>query len=190
MPSASTRWTSGALSASDPLTVDLSTTTDSTIGIGWYTNRTILTAQPGQAANFDNVVGGAGGDAITGNAADNLLSGGDGNDIIYGMDGNDTLEGGGGNDTLDAGAGDNTYLFGDNWGSDTVVEPQPSAGADTWTSRRSPPTPVHRGRRHQRVRRSGRHGHSVGDNIESLIGGMVNDTFTFVGRRSWPADKA
>ena len=31
---------------------------------------------------------------------------------------------------------------------------------------------------------------SVGDNIESLIGGMVNNTFTFVGRRSWPADKA
>ena len=48
-------------------TVDL--TTDS--GIAVHTNRTVNTGDSGQAAFFENIIGGDGGDMLTGNAANN-----------------------------------------------------------------------------------------------------------------------
>ncbi|MCX7417976.1 MAG: cadherin domain-containing protein [Planctomycetia bacterium] len=76
-----------------------------------HTNRTIKTAATGQAANFEQVVGGAGNDSLTGNAADNRLDGGAGNDTLTGSAGNDLLIGGAGNDSLVGGANDDVYFF-------------------------------------------------------------------------------
>jgi trimeric autotransporter adhesin len=97
-----------ALAASDPVTVNLASIT--TI-LASHTRRTVLVGAAGEAANFENVTGGAGNDLITGNAADNLLSGRAGNDTLQGGAGNDTLSGGFGNDSLVGGAGNDTYLF-------------------------------------------------------------------------------
>src|SRR5262249_2261388 len=69
-----------------------------------HTNRTVKTGGAGQAANFENVTGGAGNDQITGNAANNSLVGGAGND---------TLDGGAGTDTLDGGAGTDVGINGE-----------------------------------------------------------------------------
>ncbi|WP_346352891.1 calcium-binding protein [Azotosporobacter soli] len=64
-------------------------------------------------ANFENLNGGAGNDFLTGDAKDNVLLGGAGNDI---------LNGGAGNDTLSGGAGSDTYVFGKNFGADTITK--------------------------------------------------------------------
>lgn len=112
-----------ALSASDPVTVNL---TDDT-ALATYANEAVVTAAAGEAANFQNVIGGAGNDTITGNAAANSLTGGAGADLIVGglgadiLAGNggaDTLQGQGGNDVLRGGAGDNLLLGGA--GNDTI----------------------------------------------------------------------
>ncbi len=63
-------------------------------------------------ANIRNLIGGSGNDTLTGDSAANQLTGN------------------GGNDTLAGGAGDDTYLFGDNWGVDTITE-LAGAGSDT-----------------------------------------------------------
>jgi Ca2+-binding RTX toxin-like protein len=77
-----------------------------------HTNRTVQTASAGQAANFENVTGGAGNDSLTGNAQVNSLTGGGGNDTVHGGDGNDVLNGGTGADALYGEAGNDT-LSGD-----------------------------------------------------------------------------
>lgn len=78
----------------------------------------------------DVMQGLAGNDLLNGRGADDVLMGGDGNDQLYGEGGNDTLEGGAGHDTLEGGGGidlmngglgNNTYLFGVNFGQDTIV---------------------------------------------------------------------
>src|SRR5262249_27111291 len=97
-----------ALAATSPVTVDL--TSDSALAS--HANRTLQTGAAGQAANWENVTGGAGNDSLTGNAAANNLVGGSGNDAILGGDGDDTLDGGAGNDTLDGGAGNDTLTGG------------------------------------------------------------------------------
>jgi Ca2+-binding RTX toxin-like protein len=66
---------------------------DGPANLASHTNRTIRTTGAGQAANFENVTGGAGNDDITGNAADNVLFGNAGNDALDGGAGNDTLDG-------------------------------------------------------------------------------------------------
>jgi probable HAF family extracellular repeat protein len=76
-----------------------------------HTNRTVKTGAAGQAANIDNVTGGAGNDIITGNNLNNTLSGGGGNDSISGGAGNDQLLDGEGSDTLVGGTGNDVYKF-------------------------------------------------------------------------------
>jgi Ca2+-binding RTX toxin-like protein len=59
------------------------------------------------------VDGGTGNDIITGSAGDDTLNGGNGKDTLAGGDGNDTLTGGNGSDT---------FVFGPNFGHDTVTD--------------------------------------------------------------------
>ncbi len=78
--------------------------------------------------NFENIVGGNGGDTLTGNELNNILYGGlgkdnitgaDGNDRILGAEDNDTINGGIGDDLLDGGAGADSITG--NTGFDTVT---------------------------------------------------------------------
>lgn len=84
----------GNLPASTPVTVNLSslTTTLAATPDGAILVRTAV----GQAANFENVIGGAGDDRLIGNAAANRLDGGSGDDTLISIGGgqSDTLIGG------------------------------------------------------------------------------------------------
>ncbi len=88
--------TFAALYAAFPATVDL--TSDSLLAT--HVGRTVRTGAAGQAANFENVVGGPGDDTLIGNASQNSLNGGEGDDAITGGAGNDNLIGGSGVNTL------------------------------------------------------------------------------------------
>ena len=55
-------------------------------------------------------------------AGDLLLKGGDGNDHLWAGSGDDILIGGSENDDLRGGSGNDTYLFGTDWGRDTVID--------------------------------------------------------------------
>lgn len=72
--------------------------------------RTVAMGAAGQAANLEQVLGGAGDDKLIGNAQANVLAGNDGNDILFGGNGHDVLLGGTGNDTLVGGAGNDTLV--------------------------------------------------------------------------------
>ena len=63
-----------------------------------------------------------GNDEIYGGYGDDALYGNEGNDVLHGDLGNDTLIGGRGNDQLYGESGDDTYIFGRNWGNDTIIE--------------------------------------------------------------------
>jgi Ca2+-binding RTX toxin-like protein len=83
------------------VTVDLTSDTM----LAGMAHRLVKSGSAGQAANFENVVGGSANDFITGNVANNVLSGNGGNDTLNGGAGNDTLNGGDGNDLLKGGVG-------------------------------------------------------------------------------------
>ena len=68
------------------------------------------------------VRGGAGDDVIWANSGDNLLFGDGGNDRLVGASGNDVLVGGTGDDSMHGLGGDDLFVFGGNWGSDTVEQ--------------------------------------------------------------------
>ena len=68
----------------------------------------------------DTIKGGLGNDTLYGGAGNDTLSGNDGDDTLQGNNGNDTLTGGKGNDTLNAGEGSDTYIFGQDFGNDTI----------------------------------------------------------------------
>jgi Ca2+-binding RTX toxin-like protein len=85
------------LVASDPVSVNLASA--GTL-LGSHTGRSLSVAVLGQAANFENVTGGGGGDSLVGNDTDNALSGGAGNDQLTGRQGADTLQGGADTDTF------------------------------------------------------------------------------------------
>ena len=68
------------------------------------------------------VHGGAGDDVIWANSGNNLLFGDAGNDRIVGAAGNDVIAGGAGNDSMHGLGGDDLFVFGGNWGSDTVEQ--------------------------------------------------------------------
>jgi Ca2+-binding RTX toxin-like protein/glucose/arabinose dehydrogenase len=97
-----------ALAATTGVTLNLAS---GSIALGSHANRTLRVAAAGQAANLENVTGGAGNDNITGNAAHNVLVGGRGNDTLGGGGGNDTLDGGADNDRMVGGTGNDTYRF-------------------------------------------------------------------------------
>lgn len=68
----------------------------------------------------DVLYGDTGDDHLDGGAGNDFLDGGDGNDALYGGDGNDILDGGAGDDYLVGGEGDDIYLFGQNFGHDSI----------------------------------------------------------------------
>lgn len=76
------------------------------------TNRGVKTGAAGQAAYFEQVIGGSGNDTLTGNAANNLLVGGAGNDTVSGGTGRDLLVGGTGADTLLGGSNSDILIAG------------------------------------------------------------------------------
>jgi Ca2+-binding RTX toxin-like protein len=73
------------------------------------------------------VMGTTGNDAFYGSDTGDVVYGLSGNDYLYGGSGNDVLDGGTGNDVLSGAAGDDTYVFGPNYGTDTIME---TAGND------------------------------------------------------------
>ena len=68
------------------------------------------------------VLGGDGDDVIWANKGNNLLFGDAGNDRIVGASGNDFIAGGAGDDVMHGGGGEDTFLFGGDWGNDTVTQ--------------------------------------------------------------------
>ncbi|WP_158087946.1 calcium-binding protein [Neisseria dumasiana] len=79
----------------------------------------------------DTLNGGNGNDTLNGNNGNDVLNGDEGNDSLNGNSGDDTLDGGIGNDYLVGGEGSDTYLFGKNFGRDTVYNYDGSEGTDT-----------------------------------------------------------
>ena len=76
--------------------------------------------------NKSEVYGNDGNDKITangtiyGNEGDDTLKGYSGDDTIYGGEGDDILIGASGDDFLQGDSGDDTYVFGKEWGNDTI----------------------------------------------------------------------
>ena len=68
------------------------------------------------------VTGGDGDDVIWASQGKNLLCGDGGNDRLVGASGNDVLVGGAGDDAMHGGGGDDLFVFGANWGNDTVEQ--------------------------------------------------------------------
>ncbi|MCZ6187133.1 Ig-like domain-containing protein, partial [Campylobacter ureolyticus] len=57
---------------------------------------------------------------------DYVVNGGDGNDTITTNSGNDIINGGRGNDILNGGSGNDTYVFGKEFGKDTIINYNPN----------------------------------------------------------------
>ena len=72
------------------------------------------------AGGDDILDGGEGNDSLSGGEGNDRLLGGDGNDSLSGEKGDDILIGGSGNDILVGGNGSDTYVFGRDFGQDTV----------------------------------------------------------------------
>ena len=71
----------------------------------------------------DDVFDALGGDdEIHGGYGNDTLYGNEGNDVLHGDMDDDTLIGGRGNDQLYGESGDDMYIFGRNWGNDTIIE--------------------------------------------------------------------
>jgi Ca2+-binding RTX toxin-like protein len=81
-----------------PVSFNLATTSVQTA----HTNRTIGL---NSTVQFENIVGGSGGNVLLGNAGSNALIGGAGNDVLVGQGGNDFLLGNNGRDILIGGLG-------------------------------------------------------------------------------------
>ena len=60
-------------------------------------------------------------DSLYGGDGNDTLLGGAGNDSLFADDGDDILEGGASNDHLEGGKGNDTYVFGRNFGKDTIA---------------------------------------------------------------------
>ncbi len=72
--------------------------------------------------NDDIISGGNGNDTVDGGNGNDNLSGDAGNDNLNGGNGNDRLAGGTGDDMLTGGNGNDTFVFGANFGNDTVTD--------------------------------------------------------------------
>ena len=71
----------------------------------------------------DHLLGGPGNDIISGDAGNDVIRGGTGDDTISGGAGDDHLDGGLGANTLSGGSGDDTYIVTNQWGKNTIFEP-------------------------------------------------------------------
>nr|MBC8507270.1 hypothetical protein [Chloroflexota bacterium] len=81
-----------------------SVSVDLSLGLVEGVNGGVLGNIIGSAINLENVIGGDGDDILLGDTGDNIISGGRGTDILVGLE------------------GDDRYLFGSNFGIDTVKE--------------------------------------------------------------------
>jgi acrosin len=109
-------------------------------------------------SGFENLIGGSGDDTLTGNAGNNVITGG------------------AGNDTLNGGAGNDTYIFRSGWGVDTVGDPAGSDTLDFAALTTGLSTMLNGG-----ITVSDGAGSSLthgGNEIETLLTGSGNDTFT------------
>ncbi|MBE9061112.1 calcium-binding protein [cf. Phormidesmis sp. LEGE 11477] len=88
----------------------------------------------------DELAGSGGNDLLLGSIGEDRLYGGDDDDQLYGQEGDDYLEGGQGNDYLDGsigndilagGNGQNTYIFGRDYGVDTIDVDYNNTGIET-----------------------------------------------------------
>ena len=70
---------------------------------------------------IDQIHGGAGDDILYGDLGNDVINGGSGNDIIDGGAGNDRVTGGAGDDVMDASLGADIFVFGPNFGNDTIM---------------------------------------------------------------------
>lgn len=70
----------------------------------------------------DTIYGGSGSDTIKGDAGNDMLFGQLGKDTVIGGAGRDTIDGGFGNDTLRGNAGADVFVFGNNSGTDSVMD--------------------------------------------------------------------
>jgi Ca2+-binding RTX toxin-like protein len=107
------------------------------------------------------LVGGVGDDLLQGHAGGDDLSGGEGTDTLEGGEDGDALDGGPGDDFLNGGFGNDAIDGGD--GTDTA----------TWSDATTPVTVIPNG-----LADDGRvfEGDNVAGTVESLIGGIDNDT--------------
>jgi Ca2+-binding RTX toxin-like protein len=83
-------------------------------------------------AGVDTLFGGAGADTLYGEGGNDVLDGGAGNDVLDGGLGNDRVTGGAGNDTLYADQGNDIFVFGPNFGNDSIIgfDANPAGGQD------------------------------------------------------------
>jgi Ca2+-binding RTX toxin-like protein len=86
-----------------------------------------LDVMHGQAGD-DWLKGGGQAEKMYGDEGNDTFQGGTGNEFLYGGGGNDKLTGGAGNDSLDGGSGNDTFVFGVNFGQDTVVQFENAGG--------------------------------------------------------------
>lgn len=70
----------------------------------------------------DTLSGGSGSDTLEGGAGKDRLLGNGGDDEIDGGDGNDVVSGGAGDDALTGGGGGDRFVFGSEFGVDTVID--------------------------------------------------------------------
>ena len=104
---------------------------DDTIRVYQYTGTSTVEKIDGGAGN--NVIAGTGyGDTIDLSGTELLniaaIDGGVGNDVITGSAGDDVIMGGAGSDVLAGGAGDDTYWLTRDYGADTILENDSTAG--------------------------------------------------------------
>ncbi len=122
---------------------------------------------------------------VTGSSGDDSLTGSSGNDTLAGGPGNDTLTGGAGNDSLAGGSGDDSYFFGSGYGTDTVTE-NSGEGTDSLDfSALSNGLDVQLLSGSVTVSVSSDKVTASGTNIEHILGGSGNDTFTFANGASF-----
>jgi Ca2+-binding RTX toxin-like protein len=135
-------------------------------------------------SNVTGVKGGTLGDTITGSANPDIIYGGGGDDTLDGDADADTIYGDDGNDTITGGAGDDT-LYGGN-GDDTFDEGNATSGADTIYGGAGTDTADYNARTAALTVTlnttaddgEASEGDNVRSDVENLIGGSGNDTFT------------
>ena len=96
------------VSMTDNVTANLS----SDSALATMAHRIVHTGASGQAANLENIFGGAGTDTLIGNAANNLLLGNGGANVLSGGGGTDELHGGSGRNILIGGTGSDALIGG------------------------------------------------------------------------------
>jgi Ca2+-binding RTX toxin-like protein len=145
------------------VTVNLSTTTGQTTGLGTDT-----------ISGFENILGGIGNDKFTGTTGANRMEGASGSDQLTGLGGADVLLGGAGNDNLQGGAGDDTIEGGA--GRDILVG---GGDNDTFVFRAASESAV--GGQRDRINSFVQGEDKVDIDPIDAMGGGADDDFAFIG---------